>query len=903
VPFAIPDPLARMSAAVPLTLVGVMAAVVAWRSGGGADAREQPPKATTAAIASATPRHARGAEAFEVRTRLVDALDEARIDAPNLAAAQPSFQAYWRKMRGPWGPNQGIAAQLVTTLSLRTSAEETQWSVATGTGTWTPEARVWNMNEGSYDQREAIFAPSPTALTFRLTVPAHAVLRVSPAVAAPYGGPTQFDAVVVDAAGEAHAAFETRLAGADARTWHDVEVDLSPWSGQRIDLVLRTSTDEAMPASPPLALWGDPTVVAKEPTRLPYNVVWVVVDALRPDVAAALHDADEDRTALAAQRPPLEARLPAVSGLMPTIDGLAGRGVHFEHAWSAAAWTRPGTLAMLSGERSTELGLETTNWILQPSQVARYYASDPPLLPLVLRKSGAVTAAFVNNFFMSGYSSVGVDMGFERLTDHRYRTRDTAAITSDAVTWLDAHGSDRFFLFVNYNSPHEPYDPPAEMVARIPPASAGGPDLDSQVRSYMAEGAKDDAAIGVLLAKIESLGLTNTTLVVVTSDHGETLSSAHTAMGLGRLSMRFHHAVGNFEETTRVPIVMALPGVLDGAAEVTDRVRSVDIAPTVLDVEGLEADPRMSGRSMLPLAHGHHEAEPRVIINEGRASRAILWGTWRLVVHDPPVRTPPAAGSSDTKDSASESDAQADPVFEDELYDLESDPGERRNVARSHADVVADLRARLTAALANVPTADAPVPAPQAAAPMIRVRFAGAGHVHRVSGALTIGDGKHTATVVVAPVGIAREALRAGTGSGTKDVFDFALATSPDAAVGFDVRVEPPGTPVTWQLFLDDAPWPDGLTFAGPFGLAAVAAKTGMESDEARAELYAPTEPAIDPSRDLGVFFTRDHPERDPNEGAAPASGEAAKEMQRMLEDWGYAHGKTRKEHEEQPAR
>ena len=82
----------------------------------------------------------------------------------------------------------------------------------------------------------------------------------------------------------------------------------------------------------------------------------------------------------------------------------------------------------------------------------------------------------------------------------------------------------------------------------------------------MAEGAKDDAAIGVLLAKIEALGLTQSTLVVVTSDHGETLSSAHDGYGLEHMPMRFHHAVGNFEETTRIPIVMALPGVLDGGA-------------------------------------------------------------------------------------------------------------------------------------------------------------------------------------------------------------------------------------------------------------------------------------------------------------------------------------------------
>ena len=51
-----------------------------------------------------------------------------------------------------------------------------------------------------------------------------------------------------------------------------------------------------------LALWGDPVLVAKEPTRVPHNVLWIVVDALRPDVAASMHDAAEDAAALAAQR-------------------------------------------------------------------------------------------------------------------------------------------------------------------------------------------------------------------------------------------------------------------------------------------------------------------------------------------------------------------------------------------------------------------------------------------------------------------------------------------------------------------------------------------------------------------------------------------------------------------------
>jgi arylsulfatase A-like enzyme len=868
-----------------------------------------------------------GADGYEVKTRLIDVLGEARIEVPGLAGSQAVFQSYWRKMVGPWVRPAGAAGGLIATLALRTSVEETQWAVATHDGgTWAPPARVWNMNEGSYDQREAIFAPPPATLTFRMTLPPLARLRMAPAIASGVDleeaarkrknegdgegarratGTVRFEVDVVDAAGATHGVFETTVDAGEAHAWRDADVDLSAWAGQPVQVVLRTMADTPLTGGA-LALWGDPVVVAKGPTRLPYNVLWIVVDALRPDVVASLHDAGEDQTKRSAARPPLEALLPEVPGLMPSIDALVARGVHFAHAWSAAAWTRPGTLAMLTGERSSELGVDTTAWVLPPGEARRYYASDPPLLPLVLRKSGVVTAAFVNNFFMSGYSAVGVDMGFERLTDHRYRTRDTAEIERDALGWLDAHGSDRFFLFANFNSPHEPYDPTPEMLARIPAAPGGGP-LDPQVRAYMAEGAKDDAAIGALLAKIEALGLTKTTLVVVTSDHGETLSSAHDAMGLGHMPMRFHHAVGNYEETTRIPIVMALPGVLDGGRAIADRVRNVDIAPTVLDAEGLEADPRMSGRSMLPLVRGRREAEPRVVISEGRASRAVLWGSWRLVLHDPvahptaaapsPLSAPPVAPPKpgDRPDRESEEV----PTFEDELYDLATDPGERHNVARQRPDIVAELRARLAAGLANVPAADAQATEPEGPLPTLRVRFAGGGQVHRVAGALTVGDGKHPATVTVDPAGIAREAVRIEA-----QVVDFALATSREAAVGFDVRIDPPGAPVTWQLYLDDAPWPDGHTFAGPYGLPAIAAKAGIASDEARDELYAAAPPTIDPDRDLGVFFTRDRP----GSGKAPSGqspttespgaegpGVAAKkEMQRMLEQWGYAHKPTK---------
>ncbi len=526
------------------------------------------------------------------------------------------MQAYWRKMRTPWTHLDGPAASMALTVALRTNREtEKQLSVAVAGGdSWVPQARVWNMNEGSFDERESVFAPTPSALTFRVDLPPAARLRVAPAVLTGVPVTTVFEVSVVDTSGRETTLSSTRIAGTDARTWVDVDADLAPWGGQKVALRLKTSTEppgpdekkwspshladdgegdagaaDRMPVPPmSLALWGNPVIVAQEPARTPCNVLWIVVDALRPDVAASLHDAAEDAAKRAAPRPPLDALLPTIPALMPSVDALAARGVRFTHAWSAATWTRAGTLAMLAGVRSSEAGIDTSSWILQPGAIARYYASPPPLLPLRMRRAGVGTAAFVNNFFMAGYVPVGIDLGFERVTDHRYRIRDTDAITRDSVDWMRAHARDRFFLFVNFNSPHEPYDPPKDMVARVPPPPAGP--VDRQVRAYMAEGAKDDAAIGELLSELDALRLTGSTLVIVTADHGETLSTAHDNEGLEGIHQRFHHAVGNFEETTRVPLVMALPGVLEGGKAVPDRVRSTDIAPTVLDVLGFEPE-------------------------------------------------------------------------------------------------------------------------------------------------------------------------------------------------------------------------------------------------------------------------------------------------------------------------
>jgi hypothetical protein len=203
--------------------------------------------------------------------------------------------------------------------------------------------------------------------------------------------------------------------------------------------------------------------------------------------------------------------------------------------------------------------------------------------------------------------------------------------------------------------------------------------------------------------------------------------------------------------------------------------------------------------------------------------------------------------------------------------------------------VVAELQARLAAALANAPAADARDPGGTGAAPTVHLRFATAGQARKVSGELRVGDAGHAATFTFEPVGVAREALHADG-----PVLAFALTTSAGGLVGLDVRTDPPGAAIRWRLFLDDAPWPARATFTGPFGLPAVAAEGGVVDDTARAEVYASALPVVDQARDLGLFVTRDRPgDRAGGEGGerGPSNPGAAQEMQQVLQQWGYAHG------------
>jgi hypothetical protein len=279
-------------------------------------------------------------------------------------------------------------------------------------------------------------------------------------------------------------------------------------------------------------------------------------------------------------------------------------------------------------------------------------------------------------------------------------------------------------------------------------------------------------------------------------------------------------------------------------------------------------------------------------LTEGRATRGLIAGKWRAIFREGASQTTFYPHAPHNPDGTEKSITVAE-----ELFDLDSDPGERHNIAKSQPAVMEEMRARLAAAKKNVAvagttasTAKAPVlpvavqGSPEATGPpRLRLRFAGAGAVHRVSGRVTFAAGT---TLSWEPVATARATIQQ-----TGAVLDMALSTAADGVVGVDVIPTPPQADVKWELFLDDSPWPDLAVFAGPFGLFDARVATGLGSEEARELAFAHTLPTIDAVRDLGLFVVREQASAHEDDVGARASSGATTEMDRLLREWGYAHG------------
>ena len=320
----------------------------------------------------------------------------------------------------------------------------------------------------------------------------------------------------------------------------------------------------------------------------------------------------------------------------PNLDRLADSGTIFTQAITSAPITLPSHASILSG-------------LYPPSHAARNngtfrLSDDVETVAESLKEAGFATGAFVGAFVLD--RRFGLEQGFDRYDDELpeenplhttyYPERPAEEVVSRAIDWMREREDEPFFLWVHVFDPHAPYNPPSPYRERY----AGRP--------YVGEIAYTDAALGTLFDAVNAIEGGKRTAVIVTADHGESLGEHGEST----------HALFVYDATVRVPLILKAPGIPSGA-RVERQVRTVDIAPTILELSGLTPSGPLDGVSLLWNLDSREPPEPSAYGESFVPRLNFNWSELRFLRKDG-FKFIEAPGR--------------------ELYDLRNDPNEENNL-------------------------------------------------------------------------------------------------------------------------------------------------------------------------------------------------------------------------------
>ncbi len=386
-------------------------------------------------------------------------------------------------------------------------------------------------------------------------------------------------------------------------------------------------------------------------TRAPLNVVLISLNALRADHLAAYGYGKETA---------------------PNISRLASEGALFEHAAAQSHWTLSSLASLFTSKYVHSHGVYGRGQKLAPGETT---------LAAVLKEAGYRTAAFTGGLDMSGL--YGLSKGFEVYFDDTGKKPmgSFKEIMPRALDWLAARRGEKFFLFLDSYDIHPPFDKP--WPGGKEPGYSGslkgkslsydflrgfkdgtlrltGEDLAYINSRYDAGITYSDGFVGGLLAKLDELGLSSSTVVILTSEHGEELGERGSFDRFGQGNL--------YEEAVRVPLVIRDPRT-PGGARIAAQAQLIDLMPTVLDILGLKVPSGAQGASLLPLLSGAagKDFNRYVYAEAGPGKWMIRSGGWKLIC-----------------DSGKYS-----------LFDLVNDKAEKRDLAAAKPDMVYSLAQKL----------------------------------------------------------------------------------------------------------------------------------------------------------------------------------------------------------------
>lgn len=423
--------------------------------------------------------------------------------------------------------------------------------------------------------------------------------------------------------------------------WRELAVDLTPFAGVRLELLLEVE-ERGEGKALPFAFWARPPAAGPPPGGP--SVILVSIDTLRADHLGCYGYG---------RRP-----------TSPNLDRLASEGTRFAQVIAPSPWTTPSHMSLFTSQYPTVHAVDAPI-----ASAQRRLAGDKTTLAELLRDRGYRTAAFTGAGAISAL--YGFWQGFD-LYDETPRGatgregEDLPVIYGRARAWLESEGERPFFLFLHTYEVHNPYTHGTFL--------EDGEDygeLERRTRLYDGGIAFADGYLGRLRGELERLGLAGTTLLVVLSDHGEDLAGRYPA------DHWYYHGHNLYDELLLVPLVFSGPGVARGRV-VGDQVSLLDVMPTLLELTGTEGPggQPVQGLSLAPHldprgapAPGEGPGHPYAFaeaVNRGPERKAVRTSEHKLVWMPSPDQT----GRSPVRT----------PIPTLELLDLRGDPGETRNL-------------------------------------------------------------------------------------------------------------------------------------------------------------------------------------------------------------------------------
>jgi len=397
---------------------------------------------------------------------------------------------------------------------------------------------------------------------------------------------------------------------------------------------------------------GSDIITALKGSQNQYNVVLITIDTLRADRLGCYGYG---------------------KNTSPEIDKFAENAIRFENSIVQSPYTGPSHSSILTGKYVAGHGVLSNGYKLP---------LENNTIAEVLKEYGYTTAASIGAWVLDKRFNYG--QGFDAYMQTNKEQRIAADVNRDLFKWLENNKDKKFFAWAHYYDVHCPYYAPELFRNKFSNGYKGilntdgkcgltyynsvklGPDDIEYVKAmYDAEIAYTDSNVGELLNNLKKWGVYDNTLIIITSDHGESLYER------GKIG----HNLSLYDCEIKAPLLIRYPGMKSYGTSIKTQVESISIMPTILDILGINVPLDINGKSFLNLLEGNREDESPAYVRLGvekglDLQYAIRTAATKLIFHE-----------SGTK----------------ELYDLKADSEEKNNIINdvSRGSMISELSPKL----------------------------------------------------------------------------------------------------------------------------------------------------------------------------------------------------------------